>query len=170
MLVEGLGCEAAGFRVHMGNRPPLMPFDQPQGVMPLITGDIAAINQAGGNGWRKVFSVYAKLVWALPPHWPQRTREKDWQGYRDGRLLQNGSGTALLFSDPVARPDGIQILMGKGYGEAAAERTGIPLTWLDAHFAVSPDGRTILCPYFDYRQLTNERIERLVGLLNPIHH
>ncbi len=169
-MQEGLGCPQARIGVHIGNRPPLVPFDRPGGVLPLVPGDIAAISQAGGNGWRKVFSVYAKLIWALPQGWGLRPDAESWQAYRDRQLLQQGSDTALLFSDPVVKPQGIQILMGKGYGEAVAHRIGLPLTWLDAHFAVSPDGRTLLCPYFDYRQLTNERIGRLVHYLNSSHH
>ncbi|MBY6105612.1 hypothetical protein KUW19_03795 [Ferrimonas balearica] len=169
-MVEGLGCSNARLRVHMGNRPPLMPFTEPDGVMPLLDGDIARISQAGGNGWRKLFSVYAKLVWALPDR-PFAARPwSRWQDFRDGALLQPDSDTALLFSDPQPIPEGLQILMGKSFGLAATGRAGIPLCWLDAHFAVSPDKRTIVCPYFDYRQLTNARIDTLVTLMRSLHH
>ncbi|MBY6188662.1 hypothetical protein KUV89_18755 [Marinobacter hydrocarbonoclasticus] len=170
MQAVGLGCEEAQFRVHMGNRPPLSPFAEPDGVMPLLDGEIATISAAGGNGWRKVFSVFAKLCWTLAPPWLNRQGVPSWQAYRDGCLLQTGSDTALLFSDPVPQPAGVQILMGKAYGLAAAARAGIELHWVDAHFAISADRRTVLCPYFDYRQLTNARIETLTALLKHDHH
>ncbi|SHH78173.1 DUF6942 family protein [Ferrimonas marina] len=164
----GLGCADARLRVHIGNRPALAPFDQPDGVMALTNGEIAAIGQACGNGWRKVFSVYAKLVHQLPQSLFEAGQGRQrWQQYRDAQLLQPGSETALLYSPPVAQPAEPcwQILMGRGYGSEVAAQAGIPLTWLDGQFAVSPNHGVILCPYFDYRQLTNARIERLVALM-----
>ena len=50
--------------------------------------------------------------------------------------------------------------MGKGFSNKQwfASR----LQWLDANFAVLPGYALIVCPYFDYRQLTNQHIVRLV--------
>ncbi|GAA4898934.1 DUF6942 family protein [Ferrimonas pelagia] len=160
----GLGDPQARLRVHIGNQPALPPFDLPDGVMPLLPGDIDAINRACGNGWRKVFSVYAKLLYQLEPQqFPHQASAPTWQQYRDQHLLQPGSDTALLYSLPDLNVEASQwqIVMGRTYGKHCAERLGIALDWLDPDFAVNTRHRILVCPYFDYRQLSNIKIERL---------
>lgn len=94
-----------------------------------------------------------------PPH----SGAQSWQAYRDTQLLQAGCNEALLFSPPsFVHRDRIHIIAGKTYaGELGIES----LEWLDTRFAVSESQRLIVSPYLDYRQLSNERITRLVELI-----
>ena len=65
-LQKGLGDRHAHFNVFMGNRPDYEFAPCKDQFRALKVGDVYAIGQACGNGWRKVFNVYAKLVYALP--------------------------------------------------------------------------------------------------------
>lgn len=81
-------------------------------VSPLSLGKIHAIGQATGNGWRKVFNVYAKIVFALNVDALVSLKGcKNWQQYRAFALLQYASNTKLVFSEPVIN-DVIHIIMG----------------------------------------------------------
>ena len=63
--VAGLGSEEASIRVFMANRPDY-PLTGPAGQLLPANGTlIENINRECGNGWRKVFNVYAKWVFAL---------------------------------------------------------------------------------------------------------
>ena len=64
--LAGLGDTSARLRVYVGNRPPMQEYAHLTEIQPLCRGEIALINQACGNGWRNVFNVYAKLLFALP--------------------------------------------------------------------------------------------------------
>lgn len=171
--VAGLGDPHAHVRVYVGNRPPMQEYSQLTQLQPLCAGEIALINQACGNGWRKVFNVYAKLLFALPPTalFTFRQHASSWQTYRDSRLLQNGSDTALLFSVPQLEPASarIHIIAGRTYARTLLEQ-GLPaqLQWLNAEFAIDKRQRLLVCPYFDYRQLNNEKIEYLVSLIRQL--
>ena len=94
-------------------------------------------------------------------------RYTSWQAYRDNELLQYDSSTALLFSEPELDSDaGINVVMGKQYAKSlplAAE-----LSWLDDEFAICESGSIIVCPYFDYRQLSDIKIIRLTELIEQI--
>lgn len=156
----GLGDKNAAFQVYITNRPPLAEYEALQSVKPMHSGDIARIAAETGNHWRKIFNVYAKLLFA------QDARGFDrWQTLRDDFLLQAGSDTALMFSQPVneRQPETIRLVLGKGYAEALGMSDS--LRWLDERFAVHTTG-VIVCPYFDYRQLSDARIVQLVSMLN----
>lgn len=176
------------FQVYIANRPPMAPYDVQDDCQPMMTGEIVAIGQHTGNHWRKVFNVYAKLMFECLQRiygtYPQRPDCQQhfaviesltsWQAYRDQCLLQAKSGTSLLFTPPTIRLDThdtadntIHIVMGKGY----AQQLGFeyePPQLLDHHhgdFAVYEQRRLILCPYFDYRQLSNEKISVVVDII-----
>ena len=57
------------------------------------------------------------------------------------------------------------IIAGKTY---AAQLPLLPLTWLDNYFAINKEARLIVAPYPDYRQLSNERIARLITLMQAL--
>lgn len=77
-------------------------FETLEQLEPVVSGQINSINQHCGNGWRKVFNVYAKVLFALPSEYYSFAKQAvSWQAYRDELLLQQHSGTALLFSAPV---------------------------------------------------------------------
>ncbi|QYJ74449.1 DUF6942 family protein [Shewanella sp. FJAT-52076] len=173
----GLGDDHYQLGVCIANRPPFMGLAELANCRTLVSGEIKAIGDACGNGWRKVFNVYAKLMWAMAadelikkalPAVATVSQFDSWQAYRDAMLLQPNCGTALLFSSPLeARPGPLYLVMGKGYGTAFSDREngGLQLEWLSERFAIDRHRRLIVCPYFDYRQLSNQRIDELVVLI-----
>lgn len=167
---SGLGDPHAQFRVFIGNRPEFAEYPNLSLVKPLSRGEIQYIGKACGNGWRKVFNVYAKLIFALNcEHFVALHGAQSWQLFREQTLLQGSSNTCLLFSPPQkfqikkTNCGSVDIVMGKTY----AKSLNLPVTlqWIDSEFAVDTENRLIVCPYFDYRQLSNIKIIRLVGLI-----
>jgi hypothetical protein len=166
----GLGDDQAQMRVYIGNRPAFS-FDQDHShVIALQKGEISAVGQVCGNGWRKVFNVYAKLMFALAHELPiaKHCSEYDnWQAYRDQGLLQADSNTALVFSGYQCTPPEhsiIHLVMGRTY--ASSLPLPASLQWLGKEFAFDAEHKLIVCPYFDYRQLSNSKIIHLVDLLS----
>lgn len=156
----GLGDADARLRLFAPHRPPLEPYLSLDRLQPLATGELAAMVSATGNHWRKIVNLYAKLVHRLDP------QEQRWQDCRDQRLLQAGSGCALLFSAPPLPADNRwQLVMGKAYAESYGLdqlddlRTELGFRW-------SPSRRLILTPYFDYRALSNARLDDLYRLID----
>jgi hypothetical protein len=97
---------------------------------------------------------------------------QSWQCYRDFSLLHHSSNTSLVFSEPVLADvktknnNVIHIIMGKTY----AKSLNLPesLKWLDNEFAIVDAHNLLVCPYFDYRQLSNIKIVRLVELVKQL--
>lgn len=169
-IVSGLGDPFAQFKVYIANRPNFAKYPNIDSVTPLSAGEIHAIGQACGNGWRKVFNVYAKLVFALnSKNIVSLQNTQSWQSFREQILLQQLSNTSLLFSPPQVTQikdkgcNTVHIIMGKTY----AKLLDLPclLTWLDHEFAINVEHNLLVCPYFDYRQLSNIKIIRLVELI-----
>ncbi|NHN36231.1 hypothetical protein G8764_02870 [Pseudomaricurvus alcaniphilus] len=157
----GFGCDNHELALYIANRPPVDDYPTLDHLRPLAAGELQHIVSHTSNHWRKVFNVYAKFLFALAP--PQVLAAGSWQQYRDRSLLQLGCTEALLFSAPdFSRPGTVHIVAGKTYG---AQLDLPPLQWLDSHFAVNVEQRLVVCPYPDYRQLSNERIDRLVELV-----
>tara|TARA_B100000459_G_scaffold146183_2_gene111887 strand:+ start:29130 stop:29651 length:522 start_codon:yes stop_codon:yes gene_type:complete len=164
----GLGDPQATLRVYLANRPSLEPFAYPGDVMPLADGDIAQINSHEGNHWRKIFNVFAKFLYELK--FDGTEDFSSWQDYRDSLMLQPGSQVALCYGAPCYGAPGSEapasqiILMGKQFAEECGFFKTNGAKWLDSRFAINDTG-VIVCPYFDYRQLSDERIRYLVSLL-----
>jgi hypothetical protein len=159
----GLGCHRAQHYFYIKNRPPLSYYEDLNVIKVMSVGDIAHIGQETGNHWRKIFNVYAKLMFELAPE-----DFTSWQSLRDGQLLQK-SNHCLLFSPPQIPTDDadkIHIVLGKGY----AEQLGLAdqCTWLSHDFAVNFEQKTIISPYFDYRQLSNIKIVQLCRLIQQL--
>lgn len=174
--VAGLGVLNHRVAIYLANRPPIDDDPFLSELRPASSGELSHIVSNTSNHWRKVFSVYAKFMFELKAHqqWPECDDYSRWQDYRDQRMLQSDSEVALLFSPPplTTSPFGvpgshseesIHIIAGKTYAEVLG--LSDQLVWLDAHFAVIEEQRLIVSPYLDYRQLSNERIERLVGYI-----
>lgn len=165
----GFGDATAGIRVYLANRPPMAEYVGLQQVKPLHTGEIELVNSACGNGWRKVFNVYAKLLFALDAsQFAFSQQAASWQQYRDQYLLQAGSNTVLLFSPPElqAYSKTVHIIAGRTYAKALLEAgLATQLSWLDHEFAIDTHNRVLVCPYFDYRQLNNEKLAYLAQLI-----
>ncbi|MDO3384898.1 hypothetical protein QWI17_03480 [Gilvimarinus sp. SDUM040013] len=162
-MVAGIGEADYGIAFCIANRPPLDDYSRRRCLVPLLPGELHHIVSNSSNHWRKLFNVYAKFIYSLAPELiVANSSPPTWQEYRDQQLLQAGSRLALLFTAPPWKDDALHIIAGKGY----AATLNIPkLQWLDAHFAIAPAQRVIVSPYLDYRQLSNERIERLVKII-----
>ncbi|WP_348731537.1 hypothetical protein [Rheinheimera texasensis] len=181
LLQPGLGDSEARLRLYVAKAPPMAEFAGLNTCLALLPGQIDQIYQHCGNGWRKVFNVYAKLVWALPAPWqPDLQGAQSWQQWRDRVLLQAGSGTALLFGangfdqDWFGADADIQtlhIIAGRQHARDLLAQGLLPetltggLVWLDEEFAVAKKLRLLVCPYLDYRQLSDIKIARLVQLV-----
>ena len=171
----GLGCQYFTIAVYIANKPNMVEYQHLTNISALSTGEIKAINTACGNGWRKVFNVYAKLLYALDKQlFNYSTLENTWQQYRDNHLLQQHSKTALLFSPPQLTGNRknkvLHIICGKTYAKhlLASNQLNSNFVWLDDEFAIDKTHNLIVCPYFDYRQLSNIKIEKLAGLLKSL--
>jgi len=169
---SGFGDAAASVRVYIANRPPMAEYAELNTVQSLHSGEIELINRACGNGWRKVFNVYAKLLFTPGVKQFSFAQQADsWQQYREQHLLQAGSNTALLFSAPDLTPAAktVHIIAGRTHAKALLD-AGLPaqFSWLDHEFAVDNHQRVLVCPYFDYRQLNNAKLARLAGLIKAL--
>ena len=181
--IVGFGCKHYQIAVYIANKPPIEQYQQLTALTPLITGELTAIGQQCGNGWRKVFNVYAKLLYALDrQQFNFSSLAPTWQQYRDNFLLQPHSNTALLFSAPIVTQSlkslqksnnkkAVHLIMGRTYAKSllAQKRLVSELVWLNDEFAIDRAQRVIVCPYFDYRQLSNVKIEYLADLIKGLH-
>lgn len=163
----GLGSTSSSINFYIANRPPLDDYPQMNELRGLAMGELAHIVRHTGNHWRKVFNVYAKLLF----DWYQLHQRNDlpasWREYRDLELFQPHSQEALLFNAPALTENQncIHIIAGKTY----AANLALPsLVWLDTYFAVNKEYRVIIAPYPDYRQLSNERISKLIILMKEL--
>lgn len=165
----GFGDHQADFRVYVAAPPPMDVYQQLNSLEPLRDDAIDQIYRHCGNGWRKIFNVYAKLLFALAPRdfrYPKAAAS--WQHYRDQHLLQQGSGTALLFSAPVLDPatPALHLIAGRTLAkQLLSQGLQAELCWLSPEFAVDPQQKVLVTPFFDYRQLNNEKIVVAAALL-----
>ena len=99
----GLGDREFSFAVYIANKPNMIEYQHLSRVIGLSKGEIDVINQSCGNGWRKVFNVYAKLLFSLDSEvFGFSKKAPTWQGYRDKYLLQDGNENSItLFTTPV---------------------------------------------------------------------
>ncbi len=168
MNAIGFGSPDYDLAICIANRPNLDDYPSLGQLQPLTPGEIGHIVANTSNHWRKAFNVYAKFLYALQPGW-LAGKAASWQVYRDDHLLQPGSREALLFSAPewqsASESGRIHIVAGKTY---AAALNLPPLIWLDAYFAVNRQYRVLVSPYLDYRQLSNERIDQMVLMVQQI--
>lgn len=169
---SGFGDAAACIRVYIANRPPMTEYAGLQAVQVLHSGEIELINRACGNGWRKVFNVYAKLLFVLDAkQFAFAQQAGNWQQYREQYLLQAGSSTALMFSAPDLQPamKTVHIIAGRTHAKALLEAgLAAQLSWLNNEFAADKHNRLLVCPYFDYRQLNNEKLAFLAQLIKAL--
>lgn len=170
---KGLGDEKAAVVVYMANRPKFNfaletnAKHEVKKICSVVDGEISAVGNTCGNGWRKVFNVYAKLMFALPrDKFPFAKDYTSWQQYRDEELLREESNTALFFeAQELGNHEhaDVTIVMGRTY----AKSLDLPksIAWLNEEFAIDTEHKLIVCPYFDYRKLSNIKILYLVKLI-----
>ena len=78
------------FAVYLANTPKMPEYQNLSYVTSVAKGEIDKIGLECGDGWRKVFNVYAKLLYALNPNDFSFSRSaSSWQAYRDCFLLQS---------------------------------------------------------------------------------
>ncbi|WP_196139024.1 hypothetical protein [Aliikangiella sp. G2MR2-5] len=158
----GLGNSHANIVVCIGNRPPLDEYQQLDSLRPMRNGEIKSIADRTGNHWRKIFNCFAKFAFDLEPE-----NFACWQDLRDESLLQKDSNYALLFSQPDWNTDSqIRVICGKQY---FFDSIGGNIEWVDEFFAVDKKRKLIVSPYFDYRQLSNVKIEALKRLITGVN-
>jgi len=160
----GLGNPNAKFNVFLANSIPLVPYTTYDRVVPVSADEIHLIGEQTSNHWRKIFNVYAKLLGALYPHDIAK-----WQTYRDTKMLTADSNQSLVYSpvtDDMLSADNLNIVMGKAY--ATNQKLTESCHWVSPEFAINKTKKIIVCPYFDYRQLSNEKISQLVQLIHAV--
>jgi hypothetical protein len=168
----GLGDAQFSVAVYVAKAPPMGYFETLDCLEPVVNEQINTINQHCGNGWRKVFNVYAKVLFALPSeHYSFAKQAASWQAYRDEFLLQKNSKTALILSAPnltdTSNKNQLHIIAGRIHAKNLLQRgmLQVQFNWLDDEFAIDTTNNIIVCPYFDYRQLSNIKIVRLSNLV-----
>ncbi|UZE95997.1 DUF6942 family protein [Alkalimarinus alittae] len=160
--IVGLGDRHYRLAVCIGNRPPMPEYQGLHTLKPLQSGDITHIVESTGNHWRKIFNIYAKLMFLIA-----QRGQPTWQAYRDHVLLQQGCGHTLIFSPLNTLPaasDTILIVSGKSY----AQTLGVLDTSVDVGdgFYLNTAKKIIIAPYFDYRQLSNRKLDMLISIIN----
>jgi len=163
MKMIGIGDEHCKLAIYIGNRPPLDEYLVREQLIPARGDELARIGRETGNHWRKIINIYAKLGYMLDPkNFPT------WQAYRDDFLLTRESQQALLFNNAIATraPDGIGIICGKTHAMTLVDESD--LQWIDSDFAINRSLRLIVTPYFDYRQLSNVKLEKLVEIIGSL--
>lgn len=165
VLNADLGWGSANYQlaVYFENKPPVEVYHLSLGVNPLSHAEFSHIIQNSSNNWRKLFNCYAKLAFAL-----DAKGFESWQNLRDAEMLGLKSEGALLFSKPnfELESNRIHIISGRTY--AAKLNLPFELNWLSPQFAINTQFNCIVSPYFDYRQLSNERLAILVKLVKSL--
>lgn len=167
----GLGSSDAYLSVYIENKPPLPEYENLSSLRPIAPLDIANIAQLTGNHWRKIFNVYAKLLFEI-----NKRNCSSWQVLREEYLLQQHSHENLVFS-PLTESDLtlnsmdspspiIHMVMGKNYAKKL--KVDSLCYWLSEDFAINESKKLIICPYFDYRQLSNIKITQLTQLIKQL--
>ncbi len=157
----GFGARNFSIAVYIGNRPPIEPYHSLSSLHALENGEVKQLADLTGNHWRKIFNVYAKLLYTL-----DCAGTNSWQEYRDQILLTAVSREALLFSRPLFERNKIHIITGRQYANSLDLK--LPLIEIDDDFQLAEAKNCIVCPYFDYRQLSNAKIETLADLIRKI--
>ncbi len=161
----GLGRDKSPLCIYIENIPPLEQYQSLQKVITLKEYDIYNIGQQTGNHWRKIFNVYAKLIFEI-----NNGQHSTWQDFRDKDLLQSHSNENLFFSPPhfdTLSENQVHIIMGKTYAKKLNLDT--QCFWLSEYFAINEEKRLIISPYFDYRQLSNIKIKQLASLIKKFN-
>lgn len=165
----GFGSAQFSIAIYIANRPDIDPYRDLNSLHSLSPGEIDLIVKETGNHWRKIFNVSAKFMFQLLSQSDEKeSLPNTWQECRDNVLFQSHSPVSLLFSPPrTDQNQMIHIIAGRTY---ATELGLTDLIWIDEEFAINENRKQIVCPYLDYRQLSNAKITRLVELVLPQLH
>ena len=157
MHAQGFGAQQANLIVYCANTPKTSLL-QLNTITAICYPDIEKINADNGNGWRKIFNVYAKLLFEINP-----LTYKSWQDLRNDFLLQTHCNHQLVLN-PIDIPSDddstLQILMGKTF--ALTHFNESEINWIDSNMGKIHNKNIYITPYFDYRQFSNAKIEQFV--------
>lgn len=170
----GLGPEQFNVAIYLPHTPPSHFTQSLMTLRPLAEGELTTLITDGGNHWRKIINLAAKLGAALQPEW-----SLPWQDYRDQQLCRSTSDIALLFSAPPrialdqaprsSAPYGtraVSIVCGHGYCGRCYD--GVEFQAINEDFSVNRAYKLIDSPYFDYRQLSNVKLDCLAALTQSL--
>lgn len=156
----GFGNGEPKWVLHIANRPELDAFEHDI-FRRLERGEAADIISQTSNHWRKVFSIMAKISFALFD-----TGCETWQQYRDTKLLTEEGFEAISYDGFKSESNEVLALIcGFTYAE-----TQVNLSQLLSHIAqpkllMSETKDFIVTPYFDWRQLNNEMLDHLLKVM-----
>lgn len=165
--IDGFGSQSPKIILHIANRPPL---DVYAGDInrPLQLNEAADIIAQTGNHWRKVFSILAKISFALFD-----TQCTSWQQYRDTKLLTQDGFEFVSFSPVQAsqawKTEGqlssVSILCGFQYAETQLQLNTLVSHQQFAKLQWSEPLQCLVTPYFDWRQLNNVMLEVVISII-----
>lgn len=156
----GVGQKNPKWVLHIANRPELESF-QNQDFRIFEIGEAAEIIKLTSNHWRKVFSIMAKISFALFD-----TGCETWQQYRDTKLLTKEGFEAVSFS-PYASSlnQAFHIICGFTYAQDQLDLARLIPHERQNKLLFSQTENLCVTPYFDWRQLNNEMLDVLVHVL-----
>lgn len=166
ILTRGFGHSAPKWVLHIANRPPLDAFLQDE-FRTLATGEAADIIRQTSNHWRKVFSIMAKISFALFD-----TNCDTWQQYRDTKLLTSQGFEAINYHVYVPQELETYTSLVAGFQYASEQ---LDLDSLVAHHRCNKllrieNRRCFVTPYFDWRQLNNDILDILISAMETASH
>lgn len=156
----GVGQKNPKWVLHIANRPELESF-QNLDFRTFEIGEAAEIIKLTSNHWRKVFSIMAKISFAMFD-----TGCETWQQYRDTKLLTKEGFEAISFS-PYATSLNLpfSIVCGFTYAQEQLELERLIPHEKQNKLLFSQTENLCVTPYFDWRQLNNEMLDALVQVL-----
>jgi hypothetical protein len=144
--------------LYLPNRPELDEYSSSLVLSALGKGKVQDIIEQTGNHWRKIFSIYAKIAFI-----ENSLGAKNWQEYRDHLLLSKKSQTKICFTKKL-RPADIHIISGQSHAECFDFDLSQFID-LDSDGKIKYFNNIYLVPYFDYRQLPNELLAKLIDVI-----
>lgn len=156
----GIGNSHPSWVLHMANRPELEAF-QHEVFRQLKQGEAADVISQTSNHWRKVFSIMAKISFALFD-----TGCDTWQQYRDTKLLTE-QGYEAIYWQPYSAQTAteLSLICGFTYAETQTELARLLPHIEQPKLLMAESKDLIVTPYFDWRQLNNETLSHLVKVM-----
>ena len=168
-ITSGFGSSSPKWLLHIEHRPPLAAFEQ-KAFRALTEGEAAQVIAQTSNHWRKVFSIMAKISFAL-----FETDCDTWQEYRDTKLLTNKGFEAISYDSVTLSQSNNQsqkrklepfaIVCGFGYASQQLELEGLYPHQTHSKLLLAPNVNVAVTPYFDWRQLNNELLDVVIALM-----
>ncbi|NVK24763.1 MAG: hypothetical protein HWE10_07530 [Gammaproteobacteria bacterium] len=158
----GIGNSQPKWILHIANRPEVEGF-QHDIFRTLNTAEAADIIKQTSNHWRKVFSIMAKISFALFD-----TQCSTWQEYRDNKLLTDEGFEAVSFESfhqSAATKETFSIICGFTYAESQLDMASLISHQKFEKIKMSSRHPLMVTPYFDWRQLNNELLEVVISIL-----